>query len=158
MSETSSASLATTPALANVVSDVLGDLAFLVSEDQSPQLPPGAIWIEGCVSYRGPISGQLCCWCTQDLARQLAANLLGLEPDSDSIDGRVYDAVAEFANIVCGQLITTCHGTTGIFDLAVPTALPCAQQPELDFAAGTLHCGFTVAGEPLFCAYQRVSG
>ena len=158
MSDVQDSNLATLPALAGVISDVLGNLAFLVSDDQTPQLPPGASWIEGRIAYQGPYSGELRCWCTHNFATQLAANLLGLEPDSKPVADHVCDAVQEFMNIVCGQLITTCHGSSTVFDLSIPTATCCAGQPPLGFSDETVHCGFSVSGEPLFCAYVRRSG
>lgn len=146
------------PDLTTIVGDVLGDLAFLVSDDEQSEASPGTVWMECHVSYSGPPGGTLCCWCTREFAVQLAANLLGLNPENEAVLSGVDDALREFMNVVCGQFITACHGTDRIFNLSIPTASQCAQAPRFDFDGSETACALTVSGEPFYCKYERERG
>lgn len=143
------------PDLATIVGDVLGDLAFLVSDDERPALPAGAVWLECRISYSGPFSGTLRCWCTQSFASQLAANLLGTRPDSDAVREGVGDALGEFMNIVCGQLVTAWHGTDPVFDLSIPTVNECRETPRLDLEQRDGACALSISGEPFYCRHEQ---
>jgi len=147
--------LTATPDLAEIVGDVLGDLAFLVGDDEHPEPPPDAVWMECGVSYRGPFGGTLRCWCTRDFAVQLAANLLGLGVDDDNVVDGIGDALGEFMNVVCGQFVTAAHGTDPVFNLSIPTAAECAETPRFEFDDYDLSCALAVSGEPFYCAYRR---
>ncbi len=144
----------TTPELTTIIGDVLGDLAFLISDDERPQPVPGAVWMECRISYSGPVSGTLRCWCTRDFAVQLAANLLGLSPDDEEVLSGVGDALREFMNIVCGQFVTACHGMDSVFNLSLPTAAECAETPQFDFDDNDVTCELSVSGEPFYCTYK----
>lgn len=41
------------PDLATILDDVLGDLAFLVGDDEQPEPRSGTLWMECRVSYSG---------------------------------------------------------------------------------------------------------
>lgn len=141
------------PDLAAVVTDVLGDLAFMVSDDQPANLPAGAVWLRCDASYDGPARGTVCCWCTRDFAIQLAANLLGTEPDEGDAQIVAEDAVREFMNVLCGQLVTTWHGKDDVYDLAIPTVRKCIETPQPPAVEDGTYCRLSVSGEPFYCAY-----
>lgn len=140
------------PDLGVVVSDVLGDLAFMVTDPEAMRLTPGAVWLQGEIQYFGPVSGQLQCWCTRDFAVQLAANLLGLEVEEGGAQVAAEDAVREFMNVLCGQLVTAWHGAEAVFDLSIPTVCerldPPGEPPE-----GSCRCQLSIDGEPVYCVH-----
>jgi len=150
--------LPTQRSLAVVVTDVLGDLAFMVSDDEPLPPPPGAVWLECEITYRGPQSGTLRCWCTRDFAVQLAANLLGIEPDEGDASTSAEDAVREFMNVLCGQLVTAWHGTSPVFTLSIPTVQECLIPPAPAGAEPHTFCQLSISGEPFCCAYQPLDG
>ncbi len=147
---------ATRESLANIIGDVLGDLAFLVSDDEPADPPPGSVWLECEIRYRGPVSGRLRCWCTRDFAAQLAANILGLDPDDEEVDNGTPDALRELMNVACGHLVTAWHGTGPVFDLSIPTVTECSEAPRIDPRPGEVYCQLTVDGEPFHCVHDRV--
>ena len=142
------------PDLATIVSDVLGDLAFLVGDQERSLPPPGAVWMECRIAYSGPCSGTLRCWCTRDFAVQLAANLLGVEPDDPAVQGGLEDALGEFMNVVCGQLVTAWHGEDAVFNLSIPTAVVCREPPRFDPDPAEGVCALSVGGAPFYCAHE----
>ncbi len=146
-----------TPDLTTVVMDVLGDLAFMVSDDGRNELPAGTIWMQGEIGYKGSAQGTLRCWCTRAFAAQLAANLLGIEPNAAEAQIGAEDAVKEFMNVLCGQLVTLWHGTADVYTLSIPTVCECTEAPaDLDPESPTAG-QLCIDGEPLLFTWCRES-
>lgn len=141
-----------------VVTNVLEDLAFLVSDDGPLRSTPETHWLECAISYQGPVSGKLTCWCTRNFAIQLAANLLGADPENDEVLNQIGDALREFMNVVCGQFVTTMHGSGPVFDLTIPTATDCPSPPEFNAEGEDAACLLSVSGEPFYCIYRPIDG
>lgn len=141
------------PDLATVASDVLGDLAFMVADDERVHYPDNAVWLEGRVQYHGPHSGELTCWSTRALANQLSQNLLGLMAADVSPDAGV-DAVREFMNVLCGQLVTRWYGAGPVFDLSIPVVTPIEAPPLGDDRGRT---AMMVDGQPLLIAHKPLA-
>jgi hypothetical protein len=144
---------ATRPDLHAVVMDVLGELAFMVTDDQSLEPPVGTVWMQGEVTYYGPLAGTVRCWCTRAFAARLSANLLGLEPEDGEAQFAAEDAVREFMNVLCGQLVTKWHGTGTIFNLSIPKVKECLNAPD-NVASGPSACRLSIEGEPLLCQHE----
>jgi hypothetical protein len=140
--------------LAEIVADVLGDLAFLVGDEEASERMPEDGWLECGISYRGPMSGRLQCWCTRVFATQLAANLLGIEPEDGSAEAAAHDAVQEFMNVVCGQVVTAWYGREPVFNLTIPTVTPCPGAPGGKTPEHDGWCELSVDDEPFFCAHR----
>jgi len=139
--------------LAAVVSGVLENLAFMVNDDCSAPASSETTWLECQISYSGPATGVLHCWCTRNFAIQLTANLLGTNPSDAAAEDQMEDALGEFMNVVCGQFVTTCHGVGPVFDLSIPTAAECAA-PALDLDREDAACELSVSNEPFYCLYR----
>lgn len=145
----------TTPALENVVEQVFGDLAFMIADGETagPASEPRT-WLAGSIEYYGGSRGRIACWCTQELAVGLAANLLGLDPADAAAGEAASDAVREFLNVLCGHLVTQWYGTEAVFNLSIPVVEPCPQPPVL--APGNNVCRLFVDGE-LFVGTHTVT-
>lgn len=138
-----------------VLADVLADLAFMVADDESVTFPPGTVWLHGEIRYEGPHTGALRMWCTRDFATRLAANLLGLEPDDGSAQVGAEDAVREFLNVLCGQLVTACYGSGPVFNLSIPSVQEDIEPPPTEAAPGRCRCQLAIDGEPLICTFHQ---
>ena len=143
------------PDLASVVLNVLGDLAFMVTDDSNIDLAAGTVLMRAEVGYYGEACGTLKCWCTRDFAAKLAANLLGIEPEEGEARIGGEDAVREFMNVLCGQLVTIWHGTEAVFNLSIPTVEECCEEPNMSGVEPRHQCRFSIEGEPLVCVYNR---
>jgi CheY-specific phosphatase CheX len=139
--------------LGTVVTDVLGELAFMVNDGTEAIWPSGVALVQGEIHYRGPISGCVRCWCTPDFATQLAANLLGVEPGTDDAQAASADAVGEFLNVLCGQLVTAWYGTEAVFDLDIPSATVCSEVPAADASSADAYAQLSIDGQPLRCTH-----
>ena len=155
MSGMSTPPAAATPDLKTLVASVLEDLASLLADEQPAQTSVDTRWLEAEVTYEGTARGVLRCWCTHGLAEKLAANLLAVEPDEDAARAGAGDALREFLNVLCGQLVTSWHGPRGIYNLSIPTVRPCTEAPAAHATATNGLCRLSVEGEIIVCAWER---
>lgn len=126
-----------TAVLTTVFSEVLANLAFMFTDEEPQAHSPDDEWLETTISYRGSASGTLRLYCTKQFSTVLASSLLGTEPDDQEAHAQADDAVKEFMNIVCGQLITRAHGTKDVFNLSIPEVRGLNGPPDLDDATQT---------------------
>ena len=146
---------ATNEDLAMLVSEVLGNLAFMVSDDEPAELPPGAVWLQCEVGYQGPVGGTLRCWCTRDFAIQLAANLLGIEPMRGMRKLVRRMPAREFMNVLCGHLVTAWYGSEAIFNLSIPIVKECLETPQPPGNESITCCQISISGESFYCAHTQ---
>lgn len=111
---------APTPSLVQTFSDVLANLAFMLTADQGDAPPPDTRWLITRISYQGPCSGEVTLRCPEGFAGVLASNLLGIEPNDPEAHAKSHDAMKELMNVLCGQIVTSLHGTESIFSLSIP--------------------------------------
>ncbi len=143
-----------TATLTTIFSDVLADLAFMFNDDSDEvQYSSDELWLESSVSYRGVAAGTLRLRCTRTFSVTLAANLLGVDPTDIDSDAKADDAVKEFMNIVCGQLITALHGTEHVFDLTIPEIHVLPEMPDMEDEGTGETVAITVEGQQLQLAY-----
>ena len=112
--------LASTCPLETILSEVLANLAFMFGEPPAGESAPEVEWFECAIGYHGPQSGALKLRCPQSFAVLLAANLLGLEPTSPELAGKIEDPVKELLNVICGQTVTALYGRVAAFELEIP--------------------------------------
>jgi hypothetical protein len=85
----------------------------------------------------------------------VAANLLAIEPHEGEAQSGAEDALREFMNVLCGQLVTAWHDSRGIYDLSIPTVRAGSPSPAAPDAAAEHVCQLCVEGGVLRCAYER---
>jgi CheY-specific phosphatase CheX len=145
----------TKPELAAIVAEVLGDLAFLIADTAPPAETTGTIWLQGDVRYDGAESGRLTCWCTRQFAIQLAANLLGTDPDDAEALTDAEDALQELLNVLCGNLVTAWYGDTAVFNLSIPSVKECIDAPEATADDAQQACWLSVSDEPVLVVHTQ---
>ena len=141
------------PVLTTVLSEVLANLAFMFTDDESAEPSPGDVWLETTISYRGPAQGTLKFRCPKDFSHLLAANLLGVDPQNENAESKGEDAAREFMNILCGQLITSLHGAEEVFDLSIPQSNEMSEMPDLSVEEGPESVTMSVEGYRVQLAY-----
>lgn len=96
--------------------------------------PAGATW-EARVGLTGGVTGELVLRCSETFARRAAAQMLGMEPDSEEV---AQDALSELSNVMAGNLkgtlkadcalttpTVTTHPRDAALDPSVSVALAC---------------------------------
>ena len=109
------------PVLEAVTIDVLEDEAFLFADADTDAPAVVGQELQGALmSFSGPIDGVLGLALPAELAAELTANILGLEPDDPEAAATAPDAFKEVLNVICGQFLTNCYGSAPVFELSIP--------------------------------------
>ena len=122
--------------LVEVFSSVLESLAFMfgeVVEDEPLPFPGRAL--RASIDFTGPFQGTLFMCISAEMCSEVAANMLGLEPDDELAEARAQDAVKELLNVACGHVLTELAGEGPVFDLTVPRVEPMEEVAWRDLSA-----------------------
>lgn len=120
-------------------------LAEPVDEHDAGQLPPRTFYAG--INYHGPSSGTVILSASDGFLCELAASLLGTEPDEVDLNQHGVDAVKELSNIVGGSVILELGGAQCSFSLGLPQVLDPAEAAAL--AERGEHCDIESEGEHL---------
>mgnify|MGYP006286583073 CR=1 FL=1 len=111
----------TTTELGPIFTRVLEEFAFMFAEDlpegATPEIPELSSIVS--VHFSGDQKGTVCIAAPQSFCLALYDNMVGLDDGAD-LDLRVKDAFKELCNVVAGQVITECFGSTKRYHLSVP--------------------------------------
>lgn len=107
-------------------------LALLYAEPVAPAELSAAGRIGARVTFAGVARGEsaegtLAVAVTPDVAAALAENMLGAVAAGPA---ECRDAVGEFANVVCGHVLSTAGGPEAVFHLTAPSPLTDASPPD----------------------------
>ena len=86
--------------------------------EETPEYPGDTI--RASMRFIGPSQGMLALAVPREICPQIAANVIGLEPDDEKVNTHAEDAIKELLNVTCGQVLTTMAGDEPVFDLTVP--------------------------------------
>ena len=107
--------------LTDVTSEVLETMFFALPEpllDSDLQEQQITFDIRGSISLGGPQKLQLNLFLPKQMASELAANLLGLEPDEID-DEALLDTVREMTNMIAGNFVNRMGEDAG-FEMGIP--------------------------------------
>lgn len=102
------------------------------------------------VRYGGPESGIVTLHTTDDFLRGLAANLLGVEPESIDLASYGEDAIKELTNIVGGSVILELGGHECSYTLGLPQLSTSSNGPSQSSQTCCLNC----EGHLLFVTWE----
>ncbi len=105
--------------LARLVVDALERTAFVLADPcaDTEHLPAADTFAQ--IDFHGPSDGNVELHASRAFARNLAASILGAEPN-EITDGQSEEALRELANIVGGSVITALGGSDCRFSLGLP--------------------------------------
>jgi len=106
--------------LTEVLSSVLEEAAFFMIEPEP--VPPafdGDVF-SATIDFEAVRGGQLRLTASRNLARNLAANMLGIDPADPEADDQGRNALGEILNVLGGAFITRHFGTKTSFQLGLP--------------------------------------
>ena len=109
-------------ALAQVLTDVLEQMAFMftdqVDEDQPPE--PAEDGLLAKMGFSGPFAGSMMLAVPAETCPLIAENMLGMDADDERAMEKARDALKEVLNVTCGNALTVIAGEEPVFDLTVP--------------------------------------
>lgn len=105
---------------------VVEQAAFMFAEPaEAVALPAAAgpcLAVE--MEFFGGFSGGLRMAASSRFCVEMAANVLGMEPDDPESEAHGIDMLKELLNVVCGNVLTEIAGAEAIFTLSIPQAAP----------------------------------
>lgn len=118
-------------ALSQVAVETFEKLAFMFAfpGDEEPGQQIEEL-VSASVVFSGPFSGQIIIHISKAVLPELAANMLGLDDESDVTVDQQYDALKEALNVVCGNLLPVIAGRQHIFNMKMPRILPQDEIPQ----------------------------
>lgn len=102
--------------------ETLSRLAFLFADPQDPDTPPAEpkTSLKARLAFKGSVQGTLEMALPSPLGTEIAANILGCEPDDEEAEKASVDSVKEVLNVMCGQILPQLFGEDKLFDLTAP--------------------------------------
>jgi CheY-specific phosphatase CheX len=131
-----------------VFKDVLGKQAFLFPGPEGEGAEPdrGDGYVLSSLTFEGAVRGGVMLAVPEPTAREIAANVLGVEPVDPLAYAHHRDSLGELLNVACGHMLTALFGETEVFDLSPPRpfSLTCAEAAKLARRHGCM--AFSVDG------------
>ena len=144
-------------ALEESVADILEKMFFIPAVSSAPAVSSGGLpEIAAQLSFLGEPSGILTLRVSQDLARSIGADFLGVDMDEVS-QQQVEQVICELANMICGSVLSRARGATTFHLLApaiVPLVLPPADPERAASHTVTVDGGsltVVLEAEPVLC-------
>ncbi len=114
--------------IGEVFESVLQNLAFMFVESveketlENMDSPDGVPekFVKASMAFSGPNKGWVNLMVPEELAKELAANIIGKELDKNISQRHLQDALKEVLNVTCGNLLSAVVGTKQVFDAASP--------------------------------------
>lgn len=131
---------------ADVVRRVLDDAAFTFSDLAETAPPCAPRLVLASLPFLGSQKGRVLLAIPPDLAIEIAANLLGVDPSaSDAVDC-ANDATGEITNMVTASLLTAWLGADPSCNLGTPQTTLCNPE-QLDTAMASAACRVVMVTE-----------
>lgn len=141
--------------LNRVFCNVLKEQAFMFAEPTPPgELPeiPGALLAR--MTFSGSQSGTIGIAALSTMCTEIAANMLGLDIDDEEAANKRSDALKEFLNISCGQVLTALAGEIPVFTLSMPEVTPLDQSEWSALIGEDQILGFKVDDYPALLQFS----
>jgi len=104
---------------------------------------------QASMTFTGDMVGSLTVVVPTSITAEIAANILGLEPEDISDDAMLNDAVGEMLNVVCGHVIMTIAGKDANFALQAPQVSILAKDAVASLIDNPDFIGFTLDDHPV---------
>ncbi len=139
--------------------EVVEQLTFMFGEQvhKNELDTEGTLFMKAAMDFSGDLTGRLTLAVPQEVTVEIAANILGLEPEEVQPEDMRRDALAEMLNVVCGHVIMSLVGGNANFKLNSPETGPvspdefAAMQDDDDFL------GFDLDDNPVFLGLKLES-
>ncbi len=107
--------------LGSLAQSLLAEAAFVFAEASDSFSPKGKALLFASIPLNCGERWELMVAAESELAKALAANLLGIEEDSDEANKSGTEALAEWANILAGAVAAECKGTSEPCQIGLPS-------------------------------------
>jgi chemotaxis protein CheX len=110
--------------LLDAAREVFETMIFMsIEQCQDNQFEPAETDLLGTITFKGRMQGCVGFRCSQDCARAIAANMMGLESANELKLSEICDAVGEVTNMVLGSFKTRVMQDVGNIEVSIPTVI-----------------------------------
>lgn len=114
----------------DVARRILEEAAFVFAEAAEEMDDPSSSHaVSVGIDFNGPQSGMIVLAASRPFAIELAANMLGQDPEDPVAVSEADAALAELLNIFAGALAYEVFGSQAVCHLGIPRAIPLASLP-----------------------------
>ncbi len=106
--------------IAEVAGRVLEEAAFIFTEPMEEEEEWDDDVLMSVISFSGPKKGRIALASSFQFGTELAANLLGVEPDDEQAAEKAGGALSEILNMLAGSLVAEVFGTGVVVNLGIP--------------------------------------
>lgn len=111
-------------ALLEAAKEVFETMIFMDLEESSePYQNIEGDSLLGSITFRGSIEGCLAIRCGMPCAKNIAQNMLGMEPTEEISEEETRDAIGEVTNMVMGSIKSRIQKHTGEVQVSIPTVV-----------------------------------
>jgi chemotaxis protein CheY-P-specific phosphatase CheC len=105
-----------------VFCEILEKMAFMFGDPVAADDLPASSgkYHRTFMMFRGAMSGSMAMAVPVEMCAEVAANVLGVELDSELAEEQSCDALKELLNVACGNILTAIAGDEPVFDLQPP--------------------------------------
>ena len=138
-------------AFLEVLSGVLERFAFMFVESADECGAEGDVkgaYLYAVITFTGRTQGAISLAAPDDLCREMAANVLGMDP-SETVETAGEDALKELVNIICGELTVALYGNEDVFNLTVPNLYRVDRSKWRELGADSDSVKLSLEGKPL---------
>ena len=109
-------------AVAEIFCDVLEKLAFMFADPLEKKDVPvdEEEYFEVLMGFFGQMQGDIVLAAPARICAEIAANVLGLDPEDPEAAAQGTDTLKELLNVTCGNVLTALAGEEPVFDLLPP--------------------------------------
>lgn len=137
--------------LEKVFVEVLEKMAYVFAQPTRKDSIPAAE--EECslarMTFTGPMAGTLILAAPSAASREIAANIMGMEPESDMVIDMASDAIKEVLNVTCGHVLTSLAGVRPVFNVTTPDISHLDADAWQEFRDHPRTSGFLIEDRPL---------
>lgn len=109
--------------ISRIFCEVVERQAFLFADPIGiDEFEPGdRDFLETSIHFTGASPGTLTLVAPADMAREIAANVMGVSESDPAVEANHRDALGEILNVLCGHILSALNGDHAIHDLSIPT-------------------------------------
>ncbi len=142
-------------ALSSTFLEIVEQLTFMFGEpaDKQDMEVEDVDFTTASMSFTGDLPGSLTVVVDSSILLDIAANILGIEPEDVAPDTMMPDALGEMLNVICGHVIMALAGTDANFKLGPPTIGKAAPELVTQVAVSADYVGFLLDDSPVFLGF-----
>ncbi len=138
--------------LCSTFTQVVEQLTFMFGETVPKEEvdSPGTLFTLASMSFTGDLVGVLEVAVPTEITAEIAANILGLEPEEIESEAMMNDALGEMLNVVCGHVIMAMAGTDANFSLNSPVTTYVDDAKYTEMMTSEDYAGLLLDDNPIF--------